>query len=178
MLDTKYTNFNLLDNTGMFEDAPILATSVQPLNGENKNSDEIDDAIYDLKYDPRKILSFNGESVENFKPAEGFEKPDKYIVVKREKKKISDSTADIAVIDSINDRTYPGAIQLANRNLVENKPDIISCKRKPITVSVDLPGMGEDGKMVVQSPTYSSVKSAINTLLDTWNTKHSNKYTI
>ncbi|EDS78476.1 tetanolysin O [Clostridium botulinum C str. Eklund] len=162
----------------MFKNVPMLATSGQPFYGENQNSNEIDDDIYGLKYDPRKILAFNGEAVENFKPAEGFENPDKYIVVKREKKSIADSTADISVIDSINDRTYPGAIQLANRNLVENKPDIISCKRKPITVSVDLPGMGDDGKKVVESPTYSSVKSAVNSLLDKWNTKHASKYTI
>lgn len=99
-------------------------------------------------------------------------------MIKREKKSISDSTADISIIDSINDRTYPGAIQLANRNLIENKPNIISCERKPITISVDLPGMSDDGRKVVSSPTYSSVNSAINSLLDTWNTKYSSKYTI
>ncbi len=81
-------------------------------------------------------------------------------------------------MDSINDRTYPGALQLANKNLLENKPDIISCERKPITISIDLPGMGEDGRKVVESPTYSSVNASINSLLDTWNSKYSNKYTI
>ncbi|AWZ47680.1 thiol-activated cytolysin family protein [Hathewaya limosa] len=143
-----------------------------------KNSNEIDKNIYGLSYDPQKILSYNGEKVENFKPAEGFENPDKYIVIKREKKNISDSTADISIIDSINDRTYPGAIQLANRNLIENKPDLVSCERKPITISIDLPGMGKDGAMVVNSPTYSAVNSAINTLLEKWNSKYSTKYTI
>ncbi|AEB75322.1 alveolysin [Clostridium botulinum] len=156
----------------------LLATkSVQDTTVSN-NSEDIDKKVYGLSYDSRKILSFNGENLENFVPAEGFQNSDKYIVVKREKKSISDSTADISVIDSMNDRTYPGAIQLANRNLVENKPDIISCKRKPITISVDLPGMGEDGRKVVESPTYSTVKSEINSLLDTWNTKYASKYTI
>ncbi|GAB6150970.1 thiol-activated cytolysin family protein [Clostridium novyi] len=175
------TNKYLLDTTFSNYTVPygeIMPTSVGALEDENPNGNEIDDAIYDLKYDPRKILAFNGEAVENFTPAEGFENPDKYIVIKREKKSISDSTADISVIDSINDRTYPGAIQLANRNLVENKPDIISCKRKPITISVDLPGMADDGRKVVTSPTYSSVKSAVNSLLDEWNTKYSSKYAI
>ncbi|CAM2797614.1 thiol-activated cytolysin family protein [Hathewaya histolytica] len=142
------------------------------------NSDEIDEKIYGLSYDPYKILSYNGEKVENFVPAECSENSGKFTVIKREKKNISDSTTDISIMDSINDRTYPGAIQLANRDLIENKPNLISCERKPITISVDLPGMGEDGKKVVNSPTYSSVNSAINSLLDTWNSKYSSKYTI
>ncbi|NFL04149.1 alveolysin [Clostridium botulinum] len=143
-----------------------------------KNSEEIDEKIYGLSYDPKKILTSNGEKIENFVPAEGYEDSDKYVVIKREKKSITDSTADISIIDSINDRTYPGAIQLANKNLIENKPDLVSCERKPITISVDLPGMTNDGKKVVKSPTYSSVNSAINSILDTWNTKYSQKYTI
>ncbi|EES90690.1 alveolysin [Clostridium botulinum] len=142
------------------------------------NSTEIDEKIYGLSYDPKKILTSKGEKVENFIPAESYEDFGKYIVIKREKKSIEDSTADISIIDSINDRTYPGAIQLANTNLIENKPDIISCERKPITISIDLPGMTKDGTKVVKSPTYSSVNSAINSILDTWNTKYSQKYTI
>ncbi|MBW6409075.1 thiol-activated cytolysin family protein [Clostridium sp. YB-6] len=154
------------------ENTPIIrATLENDLNDIDKN-------IYGLSYDPNEILSYNGESIESFVPAEGFENPNKYIVIKREKKRISDSNSDISIIDSVNDRTYPGAIQLANRNLVENKPNLISCKRKPITISVDLPGMGEDGKKVVNSPTYSSVNASINSLLDTWNTKYSSRYTI
>lgn len=148
------------------------------LNDKEENHNIIDKKIYGLSYDPYKILSFNGEEIENFVPVESYENSDKFIVIKREKKSISDSTADISIIDSINNRTYPGAIQLVNRNLVENKPDIISCERKPITISVDLPGMSDDGRKVVNSPTYSSVNAAINSLLDTWNTKYSSKYTI
>src|SRR3712207_1364573 len=143
-----------------------------------KNSDDIDKNIYNLSYDPKKILSYNGESIENFIPAESCENSNKFIVIKREKKSVADSTADISVIDSMNDRTYPGAIQLANRNLVENKPDIISCERKPITISIDLPGMCEDGRKVIESPDYSTVKAGINSLLDTWNTKYASRYTI
>lgn len=143
-----------------------------------KNSDDIDKNIYNLSYDPKKILSYNGESIENFIPAESCENSNKFIVIKREKKSVADSTADISIIDSMNDKTYPGAIQLANRNLIENKPNIISCERKPITISIDLPGMGEDGTRVVNSPTYSSVNSAISSLLSTWNKKYSSEYTI
>ncbi|NFO86515.1 alveolysin [Clostridium botulinum] len=156
----------------IIEDIPLIRDTLK------NEINDIDKNIYGLSYNPDKILSSKGESIDSFVPAEGFDTPNKYIVVKREKKSISDSTADISIIDSINDRTYPGAIQLANRNLVENKPDIISCKRKPITISVDLPGMSDDGSKVVNSPTYSTINASINSLLDTWNTKYSSKYTI
>lgn len=156
----------------IIEDIPLIRDTLK------NEINDIDKNIYGLSYNPDKILSSKGESIDSFVPAEGFDAPNKYIVVKREKKSISDSTADISIIDSINDRTYPGAIQLANRNLVENKPDIISCKRKPITISVDLPGMSDDGSKVVNSPTYSTINASINSLLDTWNTEYSSKYTI
>src|SRR3712207_3292512 len=68
------------------------------------NSAEIDEKIYGLSYDPKKILTSKGEKVENFIPAESYEDFGKYIVIKREKKSIEDSTADISIIDSINDR--------------------------------------------------------------------------
>lgn len=155
---------------------PIITTAENvPIKN---NSDDIDEKIYGLSYNADKILAYNGENIEGFIPAEGFENSNKYIVVKREKKDISDSTSDISIIDSINDRTYPGAVQLANRKLVENRPDIISCERKPITLSIDLPGMSDDGIKVVNSPTYSSVNAGINSLLETWNSKYSSRYTI
>ena len=147
-------------------------------NPIKNNSDDIDKTIYGLSYDPDKILAYSGENISSFVPAEGHAMSNKYIVVNREKKSISDSTADISIIDSINNRTYPGAIQLANKNLIDNRPDILSCERKPITISVDLPGMTDDGKKVVDLPTNSSVNSSINSLLETWNSKYSSRYTI
>lgn len=138
----------------------------------------LDQNIYNLSYDPNKILSFNGESLESFIPNEGIETPDKFIVIKREKKNITDSNTDISVIDSINNRIFPGAIQLANRKLVENRPDFVSCDRKPIVLSIDLPGMGNKSKVVVDSPSNSSVSSAISNLLETWNSKYSSTHKI
>ncbi|MDO7206003.1 thiol-activated cytolysin family protein [Paraclostridium bifermentans] len=44
-------------------------------------------------------------------------------------------------MDSVTDRTYPGALQLADDSFVENRPNILMCKRKPIDISIDLPGM-------------------------------------
>lgn len=156
-----------------------INNNTQSIESNTKsNSDYIDDKIYGLSYNSDEILTRNGESVQNFTPAEGFQNGSKYVVLKREKKHISDYTSDISIIDSINDRTYPGAIQLVNKNLLDNKPNIIACERKPITLSVDLPGMSDDGIKVVNSPTYSTINAGINSLLETWNSKYSSRYSI
>lgn len=134
---------------------------------------DLDNKIYGLSYNSDKILSFNGEGIDSFIPNEGIKKTDKFIVIKREKKSINNSNADISVLDSTNNRIFPGAILLANRNLVENKPDLVSCERKPVVLSIDLPGMGDESKVVVESPSNSNISSAISNLLNTWNSKYS-----
>ncbi|WP_444810970.1 thiol-activated cytolysin family protein, partial [Streptococcus canis] len=47
-------------------------------------------------------------------------KADKFIVIERRKKDINTTPVDISIIDSVTDRTYPGALQLANKNFTEN----------------------------------------------------------
>lgn len=99
--NNKYISLNKADKENQLNKHyydNLVAMSPTMLNEQNYN--DIDENVYNLEYDPVKILSSNGEKIENFRPAEGFDNPDKYIVVKREKKSISDSTADIAVIDS------------------------------------------------------------------------------
>lgn len=142
------------------------------------NKDSIDNGIYNLNYNSNEILSSNGDKIESFPKKEGKKLSGKFIVVNHEKKNISSRSADISLIDAVNDRTYPGAIQLANRDLVHNRPDIIITKRRPITISVDLPGMGTENKVVVKNPTYSSVSAGIDNLVSKWNEKYSGTHTL
>ncbi|MEG1002764.1 MAG: thiol-activated cytolysin family protein [Clostridium sp.] len=162
----------------------ILCIIMQPIEVAhgatitNSNAQIIDNGIYNLNYNPKEVLAANGESVESFVKAQGKESSGKFIVVNREKKSISTSTVDISLIDSVNDRIYPGAIQRANKALVDNRPDLIVCKRKPLTISVDLPGMGYESKKVVKNPTHSNVVSAIDTLVSKWTSMYEGKYTL
>ncbi|MCG4734466.1 thiol-activated cytolysin family protein, partial [Casaltella massiliensis] len=88
-------------------------------------------------------------------PREGFKTNNKFIVVERNKKTLTTSPVDISIIDSVTDRTYPGALQLADDSFVENRPNILMCKRQPIDISIDLPGMKKENTTTVQNPTYS-----------------------
>lgn len=58
----------------------------------------------------------------------------KFIVVERQKRSLTTSPVDISIIDSVNDRTYPGALQLADKAFVENRPTILMVKESLLTL--------------------------------------------
>ncbi len=133
---------------------------------------EIDEKVYGLSYDPVAILAFQGEEITNYVPAEGKLDGDKFIVIKKEKHSLSGKNSDIAVITSVADRTYPGALLLANQKLTDNMPDALVTDRAPLTLRIDLPGMGTDGTVVVDKPTYSSISEGVNKILQAWNERY------
>lgn len=145
---------------------------------ESKNSDDINEGIANLNYDRREILANNGENIESFVPREGNKTKDKFIVVERKKKSLTTSPVDISIIDSVTDRTYPGALQLANDRFLENKPDILMCKRNPINISIDLPGMKSEHSVKVENPTYANISGAVDDLVSTWSDKYSSSNTL
>ncbi|MCY6354229.1 thiol-activated cytolysin family protein [Clostridium sp. ZS2-4] len=154
----------------------IDTTSEPPIESRNINS--IDYGIGNLNYNRHEILATNGDMIENFVPKQGTNSGDKFIVVEHEKKSLTTSPVDISIIDSITDRTYPGALQLANDAFVENHPDILMCKRKPLNISIDLPGMRNENTITVDNPTYSNISGAIDSLVSDWNSKYSSTHTL
>lgn len=145
---------------------------------EQQKGNDINDGIYGLSYDREEILATPGDSVSTFRPKEGKESNGKFIVVEREKKSLTTSPVDISIIDSVTDRTYPGAIQLANRAFVDNRPDVVTCARKPLRISIDLPGMGRGNNVIVENPTYSNVSGAVDELVSNWNSKYGGSNTL
>lgn len=145
---------------------------------KTNNVNDIDCGIGNLNYDRNEILATNGDMVESFVPKQGTKSEGKFIVVEREKKSLTTSPVDISIIDSINDRTYPGALQLGNEAFVENRPDILMCERKPLNISIDLPGMRNENTVTVDKPTYGKVSGAIDSLVSDWNSKYSATHTL
>lgn len=145
---------------------------------EKSNSIDIDNGIANLNYDRNQVLAVNGDSVESFVPREGLNSNGKFIVVERNKKSLTTSPVDISIIDSMSDRTYPGALQLANDAFVENQPNILMCKRKPLNISIDLPGMKKENTKTVENPTYGNVSGAVDELVSTWSEKYSTTHTL
>ncbi|WP_411167970.1 thiol-activated cytolysin family protein [Clostridium sp. MB05] len=156
---------------------PVKAIDTN-LVAKNDNASDIDLGISNLDYNKYEVLASNGDRVESFVPKEGLFSNDKFIVVERNKKSITTSPVDISIIDSVTDRTYPGALQLVNGDFVDNKPNLLTAKRKPLNISIDLPGMGKEKITTVNNPTYGNVSGAIDDLVSLWNNKYSNSHTL
>lgn len=145
---------------------------------EEDHTEEINDKIYSLNYNELEVLAKNGETIENFVPKEGVKKADKFIVIERKKKNINTTPVDISIIDSVTDRTYPAALQLANKGFTENKPDAVVTKRNPQKIHIDLPGMGDKATVEVNDPTYANVSTAIDNLVNQWHDNYSGGNTL
>jgi thiol-activated cytolysin len=143
-----------------------------------KKAINIDTGIGNLKYNNQEVLAVNGDKVESFVPKESTNSNGKFVVVEREKKSLTTSPVDISIIDSVANRTYPGAVQLANKAFADNQPSLLVAKRKPLNISIDLPGMRKDNTITVQNPTYGNVSGAVDELVSTWNEKYSKTHTL
>ena len=142
------------------------------------NQEDIDLGISNLKYNRNEVLAGKGDTIESFTKTEGINSNDKFIVVERQKKSLTTSPVDISIIDSVTDRTYPGVLQLADDDFVENRPSVLTCKRKPINISIDLPGMKNENTMNVENPTYGNVSGAVDELVSKWSDKYSQTHTL
>jgi len=139
---------------------------------------DIDTGIAGLNYNRHEVLAVNGDQISSFVPKEGNESNGKFIVVERDKKSLATSPVDISIIDSITNRTYPGAIQLANEDFANNQPSLVMAARKPLDISIDLPGLKSENTIAVQNPNFSSVSGAVDQLVSTWVDKYSNTHTL
>lgn len=154
-------------------------TIEQKDDDKNKeNRDAINEGISSLNYNKNEVLASNGDKIESFTPREGKNKGDKFVVVERKKKSLTTSPVDISIVDSVNDRTYPGALQLADQSFVDNRPTLLVCKRKPINISIDLPGLQNENTIKVKNPNYGNVSAAVDTLVSKWNDKYSSTHTL
>ncbi|MFW5650959.1 MAG: thiol-activated cytolysin family protein [Acetivibrio ethanolgignens] len=142
-----------------------------------ETGNDIDEFIYGLEYNNQDVLTQTGETLTNVPVTSGNTQNGKYIVVQREKKSISNNSADISVIDFNGSSIYAGAILKADKGLVDNSPTIVAVPRGELTLSIDLPGMeNNDSYIKVESPAKSSVDSAINNLLAKWNKTYASDY--
>ncbi|WDV47775.1 thiol-activated cytolysin family protein [Clostridiaceae bacterium M8S5] len=140
--------------------------------------DSINKGIAKLDYNKLEILANKGDTVESFVPREGKSENGKFIVVVHEKKSLGTSPVDISVVDSIMDRTYPGALLLADGEFAKNRPTALVEPRAPLNITIDLPGLGDANTTSVKKPAYGSITAAINNMIDLWSKKESETHTL
>ena len=148
------------------------------LVNETSNANDINTGIASLNYDNNNILAVSGDKIDSFVPREGINSNGKFVVIERDKKSLSTSPVDISIIDSMASRTYPGAIQLANQAFADNQPSLLVAKRKPLNISIDLPGLKRENTFTINNPTYGNVSGAIDELVSNWSDKYSATHTL
>ncbi len=137
---------------------------------------EINDAILDLDYNPELVLSYEGDSYKSINEHESLMEDGQYIVVTNERKEVCCETFDIAIVNSINNVVFPGALMLGDESLVNNSPTVVTAHRNPISIGVDLPGMTDDSNVMVDNPSLLTVRSKSNELVNAWFDNYSEKY--
>lgn len=141
------------------------------------NREQIDQGIFELDYHPEEILAFQGNEYENFVPNSSNWSDDEFYVVKRTLNELSGSF-DISAPNASKDVTYPGGLLMGNKGIVDGSPQALVAKRNPISLSIDLPGMGEKSCVTVENPMYENVHAAIDGMLENWYHAHSDKNNI
>ena len=75
----------------------------------------------------------------------------------------------VAILRPTTGIVWAGALVKGNESLMDGIPEPIGIERAPITLSINLPGMGANGTRTVTNPAASSVQAAIDSSLEWWN---------
>ena len=75
----------------------------------------------------------------------------------------------VAILRPTTGIVWAGALVKGNESLMDGIPEPIGIERAPITLSINLPGMGANGIRTVTNPAASRVQAAIDSSLEWWN---------
>lgn len=73
------------------------------------------------------------------------------------------------ILRPTNGIVWPGALVLGNSGMLDGLPDPLTLKRAPVTLRLDLPGIGENGTILIDNPSNSAVQTGIDNALEYWN---------
>lgn len=107
----------------------LALVGVTPLSVLADSKQDINQYFQSLTYEPQEILTNEGEYIDNPPATTGMLENGRFVVLRREKKNITNNSADIAVIDAKAANIYPGALLRADQNLLDNNPTLISIAR-------------------------------------------------
>ena len=76
---------------------------------------------------------------------------------------------EVAILRPTNGVIYPGALVIGDGDMLDGAPTPLAINRAPVRLRIDLPGMGQQGNVVVDNPDNGSVQAKIDEALDWWN---------
>jgi thiol-activated cytolysin len=157
---------------GQSHSAALMGNGTTIAQGTQANPN-LDNYFFGLKYDPRTLLSIresgSTETIPGGKTRDRRQDGNKVIICTKEKRDLNKNFDNITLLRPTQGVVFPGALVRANRKLAEGLPDALALPRSPVTISIDLPGLGKKGVAMVTNPANSSVQTAINDILEDWN---------
>ena len=77
---------------------------------------------------------------------------------------------DVAILRPTGGIVYPGALVVGNQGLLDGAPDPFAIERAPVTLRLDLPGIGANGTISIENPGRNSdVQTGLDEALEWWN---------
>ncbi|EAZ80116.1 thiol-activated cytolysin family protein [Algoriphagus machipongonensis] len=76
---------------------------------------------------------------------------------------------NIAILRPTNGIIYPGALVIADKETLGGLPTPAGVDRAPVSLRLDLPGIGENGNIIVDNPSNTTVQPKIDEALEWWN---------
>jgi thiol-activated cytolysin len=124
--------------------------------------------IASLTYDPRVVLSVVADGETSALPVKTRQDVSNGVIICTSRKHTLNKNLDeVAILSPTAGVIFPGAMLLADQNMMDGKPTPISLPRDPATLSIDLPGLSKPSQQV--APTNSAVLTFLNSILEEWN---------
>ncbi|MDH7447997.1 thiol-activated cytolysin family protein [Aquimarina sp. 2201CG14-23] len=148
-----------------------------PIPGEpiNPEANTINDFINNLDYDANQLLGVEetggeallktpGETTTDVTSLEG-----ERTTCVRVDYNLKANFEDVAILRPTRGIIWPGALVVGNESMRDGLPEAFTLGRAPMTIRLDLPGIGEAGNIRVEDPINSNVQAKIDEALEYWN---------
>jgi thiol-activated cytolysin len=143
--------------------------------GEQHSDEAINSHIQKLTYDPLTLLQVRNITGSEARTAKGApvdtDTPQgaNLLACRAVDYSLESNAEDVAILRPTNGIVWPGALVKANLALLNGTPEPLTLAPAPVTLRVDLPGMGDHGTFVVDKPANSAVQAALDGVLGWWN---------
>ena len=162
-------------NGGALALAVALAAGCGGDANEQHSDAVINDHVLNLTYDRAALLGVRNMTEAERRTALGApvdkeERQGTSLLVCRGTDYTLESNADqVAILRPTSGIIWPGALVKANAAMLDGLPEPLTLAPAPITLRVDLPGIGEHGTFVVEEPSNSAVQAGLDQTLAWWN---------
>ncbi|MGK7396565.1 MAG: thiol-activated cytolysin family protein [Candidatus Cyclobacteriaceae bacterium M3_2C_046] len=154
----------------------FLSSCEEKLDQAEIKAREINDLINNLQYDANQLLNVQPTGSEaqlraetNSENQSPYRQGGSLVTCIKRDYSLKTNFEDVAILRPTNGIIFPGALVIGDENMLDGAPTPLIVDRAPANLRIDLPGMGEEGSLVVENPNNSTVGAAIDDALDWWN---------